>query len=321
MKSTLFTIAALAATSQAKWHHPGRDMNSRVTGNTTGSSHFSQFIDHEQPDLGTFEQFYFYDYRHWKGPGSPIVFFTPGEINVTGYDTYLTTDRTTGILAKEIGAATIVMEHRYWGSSTPYTDLTTANMKYLTLENSILDLTNFAKNVDLPFDKSKGSNADCAPWVMMGGSYSGALSAWTASVAPGTFWAYHSSSAPVQAVSDYWSYFVPVQEGMPKNCSKDVALVIDHIDDVLTTGSDKEIHDLKAKFGMEDIEHSDDFGNALEWAPWLWQGNQFYYNSGFFLWCDYVENAVNETNPARIPGAEGVGLEKALDGFAKWSKG
>jgi hypothetical protein len=41
------------------------------------------------------------------------------------------------------------------------------------------------------------------PWVMSGGSYSGALAAWTASIAPGTFWAYHASSAPVQAIYDF----------------------------------------------------------------------------------------------------------------------
>ena len=55
------------------------------------------------------------------------------------------------------------MEHRYWGTSTPYTDLTTENMIYLTLENSILDLTNFARNVELPFDSHGSSNADNAP--------------------------------------------------------------------------------------------------------------------------------------------------------------
>lgn len=140
------------------------------------------------------------------------------------------------------------------------------------------------------------------------------------SVDPGTIWAYHASSAPVQSISDYWGYFVPVQEGMPKNCSKDVNLVIEHMDNVLTTGTAKEIHDLKAMFGLESVEHNDDFMGALEWAPWLWQGNQFYQTTGFFDWCDFVENAFNETDPAKIPGEEGVGLEKALAGYAKWGK-
>jgi hypothetical protein len=56
--------------------------------------------------------------------------------------------------------------------------------------------------------------------------------------------------------------------------------------------------------------------SALQNGPWLWQGNQFYANSGFFAFCDAVENA--DTPSATIPGAEGVGLEKALAGYAKW---
>jgi len=39
----------------------------------------------------------------------------------------------------------IVLEHRYWGMSSPFTELTTENMQYLTLENSIADLTHFGK--------------------------------------------------------------------------------------------------------------------------------------------------------------------------------
>ena len=99
-------------------------------------------------------------------------------------------------------------------------------MTYLTLDNSIKDLTYFANHAKLPFARHTRSNAADVPWVLMGGSYSGALSAWTNDVAPGTYWAYHASSAPVEAISDYWGYFLPVQEGMPKNCRSDVSLVI-----------------------------------------------------------------------------------------------
>ena len=102
-----------------------------------------------------------------SGPGSPVVFIAPSESNITSYDsyTYMTTERLSGVVAKEIGAATIVLEHRYWGFSSPYTNLTTENLKFLTLENSIYDLTNFARNVKLPFDSNGSSNADSAPWV------------------------------------------------------------------------------------------------------------------------------------------------------------
>jgi len=193
-------------------------------------------------------------------------------------------------------------------------------MTYLTLDNAIHDLTYFASEVKLSFARHISSNAPDVPWVLMGGSYSGALSAWTERVPPGTFWVYHASSAPVEAISDYWAYFLPVQEGMPKNCSKDVSLVIDYMDGVLTNGTVQEIRNLKAMFGLQNVTHNDDFMAALENAPWLWQDNQFYENAGFFLWCDYIESAVNVTNATNIPGVEGVGLQKALAGYATWFK-
>lgn len=51
---------------------------------------------------------------------------------------------------------------RYWGESSPFKDLTAETLQYLTLEQSIADLTHFAKTVDLPFDTDHSSNADNA---------------------------------------------------------------------------------------------------------------------------------------------------------------
>lgn len=162
---------------------------------------------------------------------------TPGEVNASGYTGYLGNRTINGVIAQEIGAATIVIEHRYWGFSSPFDDLTTENLQYLTLENSIADLTNFANTVKLPFVPPwVGSNAKDVPWILIGGSYSGALTAWVESVSPGTFWAYLASSAVVEAISDFWEYFAPVQEGMPKNCSTDVSKVIDYMDNILLHG-------------------------------------------------------------------------------------
>lgn len=56
-----------------------------------------------------------------------------------------------------------------------------------------------------------------------------------------------------------WQYFAPVQEGMAKNCSADVTLVISHIDNVLTTGSPAAKQALKDSFGLGAVEHDDDF--------------------------------------------------------------
>lgn len=46
---------------------------------------------------------------------------------------------------------------------------------------------------------------------------------------------------------------------MPQNCSRDFNLMVDHIDTVLTSGTEDEIYSLKEKFGLQDLAHKDDF--------------------------------------------------------------
>lgn len=173
---------------------------------------------------------------------------------------YATTARTTGVIAKELGAAAIVIEHRYWGWSSPFTNLTTENLQYLTLKNSIADLNHFALTAELPFDTNGASNADKAPWVLVGGSYSGALTAWTeATTKPSVMWAYYASSAVVQTIGNYWSYFLTEVENMPQNCSTDISLVVEHLDIIGETGSLQEQAKTKQLFGLGGVAHWDDF--------------------------------------------------------------
>lgn len=280
---------------------------------------FQQLIDHSNPGLGTFSQRFWYSTEYYAGPGSPVIFFTPGEVAADDYTGYLTNLTITGLFAQAVQGAVVMMEHRYWGGSSPYDVLTTENLQSLTLQNAILDTTNFANNVDLPFGPNGTANAGNAPWVFSGGSYSGALSAWTQSVAPGTFWAYSASSAVVEAIDNFWEYFAPVQEGMPRNCSADVEQVVDYVDAVLTFGTPEAKQALKDKFGLGDVVHDDDFASALQNGPWLWQDHDFTTGySAFFQFCDYVENMWPGSG-APEPGPGGVGLQKALDGYAKWS--
>lgn len=104
---------------------------------------------------------------------------------------------------------------------------------------------------------------------------------------------------------------------MPQNCSKDISLVIDYVDNVFLHGTEEEKTELKARFGLGSLKHNDDFAQALEWGPWLWQSNSFYSGySGFYQFCDAIENVA--AGAATTPDANGVGLEKALSGYANW---
>lgn len=63
--------------------------------------------------------------------------------------------------------------------------------------------------------------------------------------------------------SDYWGYFEPIRQFMPKNCSADVEAVISHIDSVFSGKNQKLINQTLALFGLSDLRpHLDDAAGA-----------------------------------------------------------
>lgn len=96
-----------------------------------------------------------------------------------GYDGYLTNKTINGLLAQQEHGATIVLEHRYFGTSQPKANLSDENMQLLTIQQAIDDLEYFAKNVVLPMPGGDSVQPGKAPWVLIGGSYSGALTSYT----------------------------------------------------------------------------------------------------------------------------------------------
>ncbi|KAG6157500.1 hypothetical protein E4U51_008044 [Claviceps purpurea] len=293
------------------------------TQGTIQNGTFQQLLDHKNPHLGTFSQRYWYNAEWWAGPGAPVILRAPDEGD--GWDGYVGNTTQSFEFARTNKAAVLTLEHRYYGESSPFQNLTTTNLQHLTLDNAIQDIVYFANNVVLPFDKKRTSSPDKAPWVLTGCSYAGALSAWVQRLAPGTFWAYHCSSAVVEAISDFWQYYEPIEAGMPKNCSSDLKTAIAHIDKVLASGDAKAGNNLKKQFGLETFANND-FGWALNTGVEYWQSLPFKqtWHNPFYDFCDYIENVFpeaknNSKSHTQLPGPEGVGLNKALHGFARWS--
>lgn len=251
---------------------------------------FDQLIDHSDPSKGTFKQRYWYNDEFYAGEGSPVVLNAPGENASDGYTGYVTNRTIPGAFGQAIGGAVILIEHRYWGDSSPYEKLTVENLQQLTLENAVKDLTYFAHNVKLPFDPKGTSSPKNAPWVLSGCSYSGALAAWVNAVDPGTFWSYHCSSAVVEAMEELWEYFDVTEQAIPRNCSADFQRVIRYVDRVLTNGTEERKKNLQERFGFGDLKHMDDFAAALMDPAFQWQSLEFDtgYNGGH-RFCDYLE--------------------------------
>jgi hypothetical protein len=80
--AVLASVATSAATNQFI-HLPFEEADefpiaSASDVSVTGSSFFTQLLDHDDPSKGTFQQKFWWNAEYWAGPGSPVVFFTPG---------------------------------------------------------------------------------------------------------------------------------------------------------------------------------------------------------------------------------------------------
>ncbi|CAK5268823.1 unnamed protein product [Mycena citricolor] len=276
---------------------------------------FDQLLDHTNPSLGTFKQRYWFSEKYYK-PGGPIILFNAGEEDASQYTGYLQNVTITGAIGYATGGATIVMEHRYWGKSIPFADYSTANMKYFTIHNAVQDYAYFAQNVALPWASgAKVTPPPTTAWILNGGSYPGVLAAYVKQTFPDLFYASYATSAPVQAIYDFFGYFVPVAAGAPQNCSTDMKRVITHWDKVMTQGKPAEKRKLMTLFGFGNVTHADDASSGLEEAPWSWQalGPAVGAHQQFFDFCDMLE-----TRHGVTAGPDGFGVEYATRQWAQW---
>jgi pimeloyl-ACP methyl ester carboxylesterase len=136
---------------------------------------YSQGIDHFGALSGqTFAQRYWYDSEYAsqataQGDDAPVILHICGESEADAPDGYYLHDNAIN-WAKSLGAHLVYLEHRYYGKSQLFSDLSTDHMQYLTLDNVIEDLAEFQKWIATT-QGWKGK------WISVGGSYSGTLSA------------------------------------------------------------------------------------------------------------------------------------------------
>lgn len=104
-------------------------------------------------------------------------------------------------LAQKTLGMVIILEHRFYGESLPFGNDTfkLPNMKLLTSEQALSDTAYFISMVN----KNKMHGIDKNPWITVGGSYPGALSAWFRAKYPHLTIGAIASSAVVEAIENY----------------------------------------------------------------------------------------------------------------------
>ncbi|KAG2008772.1 endoprotease [Coprinopsis cinerea AmutBmut pab1-1] len=253
---------------------PATDVQGRTIPDYDVLYEYDQLVDHNNPELGTFKQRYYHTWEFYK-PGGPIILYSPGEQSLLDTYPFLTPVGLPGTLAEHLNGAVVLLEHRFYGASNPYNNFSTSVFQHVhTIEQAMDDFVGFARGVELPMARAlalggigdpdsvggreklqkvitgrrlsdsekrkveeevRKLRPDRTPWVMMGGSYMGALTSWTMNERPGTFWAGYSSSGVVQPLADFWQYWSLVAHYMPQNCTNSVASVISYIDSTVDT--------------------------------------------------------------------------------------
>ncbi|TEB28027.1 peptidase S28 [Coprinellus micaceus] len=294
---------------------PVTDVNGTIIPNYNVIYEFAQLVDHANPSLGTFIQRYYHTWEFYK-PGGPIVLTTPGEQSMDGSFFHLTNRSMSGTIAQATNGAVVILEHRYYGESQPFRDMSVAHLEYHTIAQAMDDLVYFAQNVNLtmPGGDTDAIRPHKAPWILLGGSYAGALTSWTLNQKPGVFWAGYSSSGVIQPLLNFYQYFNPIQSHMPANCSADVQAAIQLVDSVIDSGDAASLADLQAAFGLDGIKTSD-FANALTYPVSDWQTLDVddSHGSVFFDFCDALEVSGGQAAPA-----SGFGAEQAVTNWGRF---
>ena len=156
-----------------------------------------QRLDHfSQEETRTWKQRYFVNDTFFDGSG-PVFLCVGGEGSELTPEVVKTGTVHCAVmveLAKQVGALILALEHRYYGESQPVSDLSTANLKWLTSRQALGDIAQFHAYISEIYNLTGDKK-----WVTFGGSYPGMLAAWARIKYPNLIFAAVSSSGPVEA--------------------------------------------------------------------------------------------------------------------------
>jgi pimeloyl-ACP methyl ester carboxylesterase len=245
-------INRLIETKQAKLIHVGVSALSQT--GTFDQSLVPAVYSGSTADPRTFKERFVVDSTKANGPSSPVIYYMCGEgscFDASGNPSF---PPEVLYLADHFSAYIVQLEHRYFGLSQPFDSLTTEHLAYLKTEYAIEDMATFQKYL------MKSMNLT-GKWFAVGGSYSGALSAFYRLKHPELASGSLASSAPVEAVADFQEYDHFVAKGLPASCLLAVQGVVHQVEGAL--GDAQKLADMKALFGASAMQDNIDFLGVL----------------------------------------------------------
>ena len=258
---------------------------------------FDQLIDHFNPeDRRTFKQKYYVTDQFWDRENGPVILYICGEGPCSGVPEkrlFIST------LAEQNKAVVLSLEHRFYGVSQPFKDLSTENLRYLTVEQALEDLAHFIHWVKTNSTLGIGENRK---WMTYGGSYPGALSAWFRYKYPHLTAGAVASSAVINVITDFGDYDHQIYLSALKSgkwCTDRIQELIKYVEGKL----DSDPVSIKKEFKAEkltDLEflyyYSDSFSGMVQYGQRV-QMCDLMRNDSFQERYDNLKQAIMGNNP------------------------
>jgi len=232
-----------------------QDLDSTVTYGT--EYNFTNLIDHFGTGLTqTFNQRYWVNDTYYKA-GGPVVLYLCGEWTCSATNPKTNPAFQFGI---KHNAMLITLEHRFYGASQPFTTAQGGwsynNLKYLNTTQALADTNNFITSYKADMTNTTDN------WLIVGGSYPGALVAWFKHLYPDSVKAAWSSSGVINTIEDFKDFDLDILQNTRKTfggCEREIAMVTADIERVLSHGTAENITDLFDLFNNKNpnINHGD----------------------------------------------------------------
>ncbi|EAR85045.3 serine carboxypeptidase S28 family protein (macronuclear) [Tetrahymena thermophila SB210] len=225
-----------------------------------GELYFQQKLDHYAPlDNRTWAQRYFVMDHWFNKTAQPLVILYicgEGECNGVQYNSSFTSK-----IAEIHNGIVLSLEHRFYGKSQPFgfgnDSYALPNLKYLTAQQALNDLAWFIQYVK---DNQLFGITPNMPWITIGGSYPGALSAWFRYKFPHLTIGALASSAVVNAYADFYEFDQQISDSLSKNSGNCRQIVHDinvNVTNILKKGTPQQKQQLKAYFNSTLITDGD----------------------------------------------------------------
>jgi hypothetical protein len=250
---TLLFFVLVIVQSREKLHH----MNTMPHGKTPvpvpdynqTKLWFDQVVDHyDYTNTTLWKQRYWVVDTFFNKTVGPVFLFICGEYTCPGIPE---ARKWIILLAQKTQGLILVLEHRFYGESMPFgqQSLNFDKLKYLTTEQALKDLAYFIMTVQAKHLHGVDKN----PWITVGGSYPGAVSAWFRYKYPHLTIGSIASSAVVKAIEDFKDFDEQIYLSASKSsshCADSIRNLSDYVEKQVT-GTDADA--FKKQFKAENL--------------------------------------------------------------------